>query len=35
MNKVTIVDAICGKGKTSWAIQHMNENTEERFIYII
>ncbi len=34
MNKVTIVDAICGKGKTSWAIQYMNNNEDKKFIYI-
>lgn len=33
-NKVTIVDAICGKGKTSWAIQYMNNSLDDRFIYI-
>jgi hypothetical protein len=32
--KTTIVDAHCGKGKTSWAIQHINENPEKRFIFI-
>ena len=34
MCKVTIVDACCGKGKTSWAIEHMNTNVDDRFIYI-
>ena len=34
MCKVKIIDAICGKGKTSWAIQYMNENVEKKFIYI-
>ena len=34
MCKVTVVDAMCGKGKTSWAIQYMNENTDKKFIYI-
>ncbi|AOY60556.1 hypothetical protein [Desulfococcus multivorans] len=38
MTKVTVkvIDAIMGKGKTSWAIQHMNENASEDnpFIYI-
>ena len=28
-----MIDAPCGSGKTSWAIQHMNENTEKSFIY--
>lgn len=32
--KVTIIDAECGAGKTSWAIQYMNEEIFERFIYI-
>lgn len=31
---ITIVDSPCGKGKTSWAIQYMNDNLLERFIYI-
>ena len=34
MCKVTIIDALCGKGKTSWAIEYMNNNTENKFIYI-
>ena len=34
MNKVTVVDAMCGKGKTSWAIQYMNDNVDKKFIYI-
>ena len=34
MSKVTIVDAMCGRGKTSWAIQHMNKHSDKRFIYI-
>lgn len=33
--RLKIVDATCGKGKTSWAIQHMNEaSLSEKFIYI-
>lgn len=32
--KVTIIDAICGSGKTSWAIDYMNTNTDKKFIYI-
>lgn len=33
--RLKIVDATCGKGKTSWAIQHMNEaDLSKRFIYI-
>ena len=34
MNKITIIDAPCGFGKTSYAIQYMNESIFERFIYI-
>jgi len=33
MQKITIIDAPCGAGKTSWAIQLMNQNTETRYIY--
>ena len=32
--KITIVDAPCGAGKTSYAIQKMNGEIFERFIYI-
>ena len=31
---ITIIDAACGKGKTSWAINYMNNELFERFIYI-
>ncbi|ANU12544.1 hypothetical protein B481_0126 [Planococcus halocryophilus Or1] len=32
---IKVVDSIMGSGKTSWAIQHMQEtSTDERFIYI-
>ncbi|MDY4127629.1 hypothetical protein [Peptostreptococcus porci] len=31
---ITIVDAPCGYGKTSWAINFMNEEKFDRFIYI-
>ena len=31
---ITIIDSICGTGKTSWAIQYMNENEDRKFIYI-
>ena len=35
MTKITVLDSIMGTGKTSWAIQHMNEATsQEKFIYI-
>jgi hypothetical protein len=34
-DQLKIVDATCGKGKTSWAIQYMNEaELSEKFIYI-
>ena len=26
MSKITVVDSICGAGKTSWAIQFMDNN---------
>lgn len=32
--KVTVVDCIPGAGKTSWAIDYMNTNTNKKFIYI-
>ena len=32
--RVTVVDCICGSGKTSWAIDYMNTNTDKKFIYI-
>ena len=31
---ITIVDSICGSGKTSWAIQEMNKNLNQKYIYI-
>ena len=34
MKKVTIIDSICGSGKTSWAIDFMNESVDKKFIYI-
>lgn len=34
MSNITIIDAPCGYGKTSWAIEYMNDNEFERFIYI-
>lgn len=33
-NKITIVDSKCGDGKTSWAINFMDDNFKDRFIYI-
>lgn len=36
--KISIVDAICGKGKTTWALQNIareyNKNTNYKFVYI-
>lgn len=32
--KIKIVDSIMGSGKTSWAIQYMNENPDNPYIYI-
>lgn len=34
MTKITVIDAICGSGKTSYAIQMMNENPDKKFIFI-
>lgn len=34
MSKINIVDARMGKGKTSWAIQHMNDDLINRYVYI-
>ena len=31
---ITIVDSICGSGKTSWAIQEMNKNLNQKYVYI-
>jgi len=33
-NKIKVVDSIMGQGKTTWAINYMKDNPEERFIYI-
>lgn len=32
--QIKVVDAPCGKGKTSWAIQHMNSKPDRKFIFI-
>lgn len=32
--KIKVVDAICGSGKTSWAIQEMNANKDKKYMYI-
>lgn len=35
MKKVNVVDSIMGSGKTSWAVQYIDESSEERrFVYI-
>lgn len=35
MEKITVIDSIMGSGKTSWAIQHINESPSyKKFIYI-
>jgi hypothetical protein len=35
MKKINVVDSIMGTGKTSWAIQYMNESVKDKkFIYI-
>ncbi|MFJ7678270.1 DEAD/DEAH box helicase family protein [Peribacillus sp. NPDC097198] len=31
---VKVLDAICGSGKTSYAIQHINESPDKLFIYV-
>lgn len=33
MKNAIVIDAPCGAGKTSWAIQYINEHQEESFIY--
>lgn len=32
--KITVIDSIMGSGKSSWAIQTMNENVDGSYIYI-
>ena len=34
MCKIKVIDQPCGRGKTSWAIEYMNNLEFERFIYI-
>lgn len=34
IGNITIVDALCGKGKTQYAIQMMNDNPDKKYIYI-
>jgi hypothetical protein len=31
---IKVIDAICGAGKTSYAIQYMNENLDKLFVYV-
>jgi len=31
---IKVIDSICGSGKTSYAIQYMNENINKHFIYV-
>ena len=31
---ITVIDSICGSGKTSWAIQEINNNTDKKYIYV-
>lgn len=34
MNTIKVIDSIMGSGKTSWAIQQMNNDTKNKYIYI-
>lgn len=34
INKIKVIDALCGKGKTQYAIQMMNDNPKNKYIYI-
>lgn len=34
MNKITVIDSIMGSGKSSWAIQKMNEDKDGLYVYI-
>ncbi len=31
---ITVIDSLMGSGKTSWAIQHINKNSKDNFLYI-
>lgn len=33
-HQITVVDSLMGSGKTSWAIQYINENPDENILYI-
>jgi hypothetical protein len=34
MTTINVIDAPCGKGKTSWAIQHINQHPDQKFLFI-
>lgn len=34
MNKIKVIDSIMGSGKTTWAINYMNNNKDKKFVYI-
>ena len=34
MNKVVVVDALCGQGKTESVIDMMQKDTEGKFLYV-
>lgn len=34
LNKITVIDAPCGAGKTEWAISYMNSHPQEAFIFV-
>ncbi len=34
ISKITVIDSIMGSGKTSWSIQHINNNVTDNFLYI-
>ena len=33
IGEIVVIDAPCGSGKTSWAIQYIKEHTEDSFVY--
>lgn len=34
MSQITVVDSLMGSGKTSWAIEYMNQNLDENILYV-
>ena len=34
MSQITVVDSLMGTGKTSWAIEYMNQNLDENILYV-